>query len=169
MINNFLDRNEPVRTTLALEYSYARRTNLSGQSSQKMIGNIWELGSLANSNQLIDVPIKSHGLQNLSIVIMLNLSEPSEILSDLECALNGLKQAISNNYNDTEINKMKEKIIEEGDFKNHPDLNTLEIMPCNIVIVGGKYDEFENLNTEIKRNVVKFLRSISHTLGASLL
>lgn len=169
MINNFLDRNEPVRTTLALEYSYARRTNLSGQSTMKLIGNIWELGSLANSNQLIEVPIKSHGLENLSIVIMLNLSEPTEILSDLECALNGLKQAISSNYKETEINKMKLKIIEEGDFKNHQDLNTLEVMPCQIVIIGGKYDEYENLNTETKRNVVKFLRSISHTLGASLL
>lgn len=169
MINNFLDRNEPVRTTLALEYSYARRTNLSGQSTQKLIGNIWELGSTANSNQLIEVPIKSHGLQNLSIIIMLNLSEPSELLSDLECALNGAKQSISNNYNDTEINEMKKKIIEEGDFKEHPDLNTLEIMPCQIIIIGGKYDQFENLNTETKRNVVKFLRSISHTLGATLL
>lgn len=169
MINNFLDRNEPVRTTLALEYSFARRTNLSGQSSQKLIGNIWELGSLANSNQLIEVPIKSHGLQNLSIVIMLNLSEPSEILNDLESALNTLKQAISNNYNDTEIRNMKEKIIEEASCKDHPDLNTLEIMPCQTVIIGAKYDQFENLNSEIKRNVVKFLRSISHTLGASLI
>lgn len=167
MINNFLDRNEPIRSTLALEYSFVRRTAI-GQSNQKMVGNLWELGSLANSSQLIEVPIKSHGLENLSVIIMLNLSEPAELLLDLESALNGLKQAISNNYSDAEIQRLKDKIIDQGS-QNHPDIKTLEILPCQTVILGGKYDQFENLNSEIKRNVVKFLRSISHTLGASLI
>lgn len=169
MINNFLDRNEPIRNTLALEYSYARRTNLSGQSNQKLVGNIWELGSLANSSQLIDVPIKSHGLQYLSVVIMLNLSEPSELLIDLESALQGLKQSIGNNYSESEIREFREKIIEQDSHKDHPDINTLEVMPCQTVIIGGKYDLFENLDSEIRKHVVKFLRSISHTLGASLI
>lgn len=169
MINNFLDRNEPIRSTLALEYSYARRTNSDGgQSNQKLIGNIWELGSLANSSQLIDVPIKSHGLQYFSVVIMLNLAEPNELLSDLESALQGLKQSFSNNYSDAEIRQFKDKLIENGAHSDHQDINTLEIMPCQIVIIGGKYDEFENLDSESKKHVVKFLRSISHTIGASL-
>lgn len=168
MINSFLDRNEPVRPTLALEYSFARRTNSSGQSSQKLIGNIWELGSLANSSQLIDVPIKSHGLRSFSAVIMLNLSEPAELLIDLESALQGLKQSISNNYSDNEIRQFKDKILEQGSFKDHPDINLLDIMPCSTIIVGGKYDEFENLDPEVKKHVVRFLRSVGHTLGAAV-
>jgi dynein light intermediate chain 2, cytosolic len=168
LINNFLDRNEPVRPTLALEYSFARRTNSSGQSSQKLIGNIWELGSLANSSQLIDVPIKSHGLRHFSAVIMLNLAEPAELLIDLESALQGLKQSISNNYSEGEIRQYKDKIIDNGACRDHPDINTVEIMPCKVVIVGGMYDKFENLDPEIKKHVVRFLRSISHTIGASL-
>lgn len=169
MINNFLDRNDPIRTTLALEYSYARRSNSAGQSNQNLVGNIWELGSLANSSQLIDVPIKSHGLQDFSVVIMLNLAEPGELLTDFNSALQGLKQSISNNYSDSEIRQLKEKIIERGLFKDHPDIKSLDIMPCETVIIGGKYDLFENLDSEIKKHVVKFLRSISHTLGASLI
>jgi dynein light intermediate chain 2 len=170
MINNFLDRNEPIRTTLALEYSFARRTNSSGQSNQKLIGNIWELGScIANSSQLIDVPIKSHGLQYFSTIIMLNLAEPSKLISDLESTLEGLKQSISNIYSDSEVRQFKQNIIERGMYGEHPDINTLEIMPCQTVIVGGNYDLFENLDSEIKKHVVKFLRSISHTLGASLI
>lgn len=168
MINNFLDRNEPVRPTLALEYSFARRTNSSGQSSQKLIGNIWELGSLANSSQLIDVPIKSHGLRYFSAVIMLNLSEPNELATDLESALQGLKQSISNNYSDGEIRQYKDKIVEQGNFREHADINTLEIMPVMTIIVGGMYDKFENLEPEVKKHVVRFLRSVSHTLGAAL-
>ncbi|KAG5676823.1 hypothetical protein PVAND_006630 [Polypedilum vanderplanki] len=172
MINNFLDKNEPLRTTptLAIEYSYAKRTNSNGQSNQKLIGNIWELGSLANSNQLIDVPIKSHGsLENFSAVIMLNLAEPDKISLDLEAALQGLKNSFSNNFNDSEIRQFREKIIENEAYKNHPDIQTLEIMPCQVVILGGMYDQFENLNSEIKRHVIKFLRSISHTIGSSLI
>lgn len=168
LINNFLDRNEPVRPTLALEYSYAKRTNSSGQSSQKLIGNVWELGSLANSSQLIDVPIKSHSLRYFSAVIMLNLSEPNEIATDLESALQGLKQSISNNYSDNEIRQYKDKIIEQGNFRDHADINTLEIMPCSTVIVGGMYDKFENFEPEVRKHVVRFLRSVSHTLGAAL-
>lgn len=169
MINSFLDRNEPVRPTLALEYSYARRTNSSGQSSQKLIGNIWELGSLANSNQLIDVPIKSHGLRHFSAVIMLNLAEPGELQTDLESALQGLKQSISNIYSDSEIRQFKDKIVEGGSFRDHADINTLEVMPCSTVVVGGMYDKFENLDPEVKKHVVRFLRSVSHTLGAALI
>lgn len=168
MINSFLDRNEPVRPTLALEYNFARRTNSSGQSSQKLIGNIWELGSLANSSQLIDVPIKSHGLRYFSAVIVLNLSEPAELLVDLESALQGLKQSISNNYSEGEIRHFKDKLLELGSFGEHPDINTLEVMPCTTVIVGGMYDKFENLDPEVKKHVVRFLRSVSHTLGAAL-
>lgn len=168
MINGFLDRNEPVRPTLALEYSFARRNNSSGQSSQKLIGNIWELGSLANSSQLIDVPIKSHGLQHFSTIIMLNLSEPGELLTDLESALQGLKQSISNNYSDGEIRQFNDKMLDLGSFREHPDINTLEVMPCTTVIVGGMYDRFENLDPEVRKHVVRFLRSVSHTLGAAL-
>lgn len=168
MINSFLDRNEPIRPTLALEYSYARRSNSSGQSSQKLIANFWELGSLANSNQLIDVPIKSHGLRHMSAIIMLNLSEPGELSTDLESALQGLKQSISNNYSDGEIRQFRDKIVENSSSSDHPDINTLEVMPCTTIVVGGMYDKFENLEPEVKKHVVRFLRSVSHTLGAAL-
>lgn len=168
MINSFLDKNESVRPTLALEYSYARRTNSSGQSAQKLIGNIWELGSLANSSQLIDVPIKSHGLSFFSAVIMLNLSEPAELTTDLESALQGLKLSFSNNYSDSEIKHYKKNILRAGSSNEQYGANTSEVMPCATVVVGGMYDKFENFDPEVKKHVVRFLRCISHTLGASL-
>jgi dynein light intermediate chain 2 len=170
LINNFLDRNETARPTLALEYSFDRRSNLSGQSSQKLICNIWELGSLANSNQLIDVPVRSHGIENFTAFIMLNLSQPSALLLDLESALQGLKQSFSNNYTDLELKKFKSKIMDDNvKFGNHPDVNTLEIMPCSLVIIGGMFDIFQDFDAEIKKHVSRFLRSVAHTLGATLI
>lgn len=156
MINSFLDREELARPTLALEYSYGRRSNASGQSSQKLVCNIWELGSLANSSQLIEVPIRSHGLKNFAAIIMLNLAQPGELLADLETALQGLKQSFVTNNSDSEIRNFKENLIRDKAWKDHPDLNTLEILPCPIVIVGGMYDVFQDLGeyTERSREVM---------------
>lgn len=73
IINNFLDRSETIKPTLALEYSFGRRTGGPGQGLQRNVCNVWELGSLSNSSSLMNVPMKSHGLDNFSAVIVLNL------------------------------------------------------------------------------------------------
>lgn len=139
-----MDRNEQTRPTLALEYSYGMRSNTNSKTNQKLIANIWELG-LANANQLIEVPIRSHGLLNLSVAIMLNLANPSRLLIDLELALQGLKQSISNNYSESEIKQYRDKIVESNNWKDHPDFSTLEILPCTTVIIGGMFDIFQDL------------------------
>lgn len=145
---------------------------------------------MANSNQLIDVPVRSHGIENFTALIMLNLSQPSALLTDLESALKGLKQSFSNNHTDLELKKVRSKMMDENlKYGEHPDINTLEIMPCPIVIVGGMFDIFQDFgNThcyqaskeipnssrpfsdpEIKKHVCRFLRSVAHTLGAALI
>lgn len=88
-INTFFDREDACKPTLALEYSYGRRTG----HLQKQILNVWELGSLENSQQLLKVPLKSHGLVNLAAVIMMDLSQPQRLWSDLEMAYEGLKKS----------------------------------------------------------------------------
>ena len=139
-----MDRNEQTRPTLALEYSYGLRSNASSKNNQKLIANIWELG-LANANQLIEVPIRSHGLQHFTVAIMLNLAYPNRLLIDLELALEGLKQAISNNYSEAEIKQLRDNIIEANSWKDHSDFQTLEILPCSTIIIGGMFDIFQDL------------------------
>lgn len=143
LINRFLDRDDPAKPTLALEYSFGRRTT-PGQGVQKQVCNVWELGCLANSNQLVEVPIRSHGIENFYAIIVLDLSEPSHIWVDLEAALNGLREAYKNNCHDSEIVHGRERTRERvgGD---HVDINTLELLPFPCVIVGGKYDIFQDL------------------------
>uniref|UniRef100_A0A336LPK3 Cytoplasmic dynein 2 light intermediate chain 1 n=1 Tax=Culicoides sonorensis TaxID=179676 RepID=A0A336LPK3_CULSO len=167
IINRFLDRDDTVKPTLALEYSFGRRTT-SGQGIQKQVCNVWELGCLANSNQLVEVPVRSHGIENFSAIIILNLSEPSHIWVDLEAALNGLREAYKNNCHESDIIKGREKAKARVGLE-HPDLNTLELLPFPCVIVGGKYDIFQDLDPEIKKHVCRCLRSIAHTIGAALI
>ncbi|XP_029712477.1 cytoplasmic dynein 2 light intermediate chain 1-like [Aedes albopictus] len=167
LINRFLDRDDITRPTLALEYSFGRRT-ASGQGAQKNICNVWELGSLVNSNQLIEVPVRSHGLATFAAVIVLDLSQPDRLWTDLQCILNGLKQAISKNCSAKEVIEMKERMKQKVGI-DHEDLNTLEILPFPVIIVGGKYDAFQNVDSEIKKHVCRCLRSISHAIGAALI
>ncbi|XP_001846252.2 cytoplasmic dynein 2 light intermediate chain 1 [Culex quinquefasciatus] len=167
LINRFLDRDDVPRPTLALEYSFGRRT-ASGQGAQKNICNVWELGSLVNSNQLIEVPLRSHGLATFSAVIVLDLSLPDRLWTDLECVLNGLKQALEKNCSSKEIAEMQEAMRQKVGV-DHVDLNTLEVLPFPVIIVGGKYDQFQNLDSEIKKHVCRCLRSIAHAIGAALI
>ncbi|XP_058814743.1 cytoplasmic dynein 2 light intermediate chain 1 [Topomyia yanbarensis] len=167
LINKFLDRDDVPRPTLALEYSFGRRT-ASGQGAQKNICNVWELGSLVNSNQLIEVPVRSNGLTTFSAVIVLDLSQPDRLWTDLECALNGLKQAVNKNCSSHDLVTMLE-LMKQRVGSDHADLNTLEIVPFPVVIVGGKYDLFQSLDSEIKKHVCRCLRSISHAIGAALI
>lgn len=138
-----MDRDELPKPTLALEYSFGRRS-LPGQSVQKQVCNVWELGCLTNANQLVEVPIRSHGIENFAALIVLDLSQPERIWIELERGLSGLKESYKQNIHDSDIidgrNKTRERV-----GVNHVDLNTLELFPFPIVIIGGKYDVFQDM------------------------
>lgn len=143
IINNFLDRSETIKPTLALEYSFGRRTGGPGQGLQKQICNVWELGSLSNSVSLMSVPIKSHGFDNFAAVIVLNLMFPDRLWNDLEAAVIGLKQSISS-LASTEAYEKWQKAAAKRVGKDHPDLQTLELFPFPVAIIGGYYDKFQD-------------------------
>lgn len=141
IINNFLDREETPKPTLALEYSFGRRS-ASGQGIRKQVCNVWELGSLSNSHHLIDIPIKSHGLASLHVVIVLDLSVPERLWADLEGSLNGLQQSVAGHATVDVIEHLKKNIRRLiGD--DHPDQGTLNVLPFPVLIIGGKYDKFQ--------------------------
>lgn len=143
IINNFLDRSETIKPTLALEYSFGRRTGGPGQGLQKQVCNVWELGGLSNSSSLMNVPMKSHGLENFSAVIVLNLLYPDRLWGDLEAALNGLKQALDTCASKEEVEMWKKNAAKRVGA-HHADLATLDLFPLPIVIIGGGYDKFQD-------------------------
>lgn len=106
--------------------------------------NVWELGCLANANQLVEVPIRSHGITNFAAFIVLDLSQPERIWIDLERALSGLREAYKNNSHESEIIDGRQKTKQRVGVE-HVDINTLELFPFPVVIVGGKYDIFQDM------------------------
>lgn len=138
-----MDRSETIKPTLALEYSFGRRTGGPGQGLQKQICNVWELGSLSNSVSLMSVPFKSQGLDNFTAVICLNLLYPDRLWNDLEAAIKGLKHTIST-YANTPAYEKWQKAAVKRIGKDHTDLQTLDLFPFPVVIIGGYYDKFQD-------------------------
>jgi dynein light intermediate chain 2, cytosolic len=102
------------------------------------------LGGLINSHQLVEVPIRSHSLQNFSAVIVLDLSQPERLWTDLENALNGLKQACKTNCSGSDLVQLTDRTKEKVGA-SHPDIRTMELFPFPVVIIGGKYDIFQDI------------------------
>ncbi|XP_030371564.1 cytoplasmic dynein 2 light intermediate chain 1 [Scaptodrosophila lebanonensis] len=173
-INKFFDREDhAARPTLALEYSYGRRMG-SGKMGSSQVLNVWELGSLDNSEQLLEVPMRSHGLQQLAAFIMLDLSQPQCLWTDLERAYRGLRETAQTmleeatpQQRETLEQRAQERVKRESGKGD--DLYTLELLPFPVVIVGGKYDIFMNLEPALKKHICCCLRSISHLIGGAVL
>jgi hypothetical protein len=52
--------------------------------------------------------------------------------------------------------------------RDHPDKDLLDPLPVPLIIVGNKFDVFQNMDPEQRKMVARTLRFIAHTNGASL-
>ncbi|XP_030166366.1 cytoplasmic dynein 2 light intermediate chain 1 isoform X1 [Lynx canadensis] len=87
-----LDRDEPPKPTLALEYTYGRRTK--GHNIPKDIAHFWELGGGTSLLDLISIPITSDTLRTFSIVLVLDLSKPNDLWPTMENLLQAMKSHV---------------------------------------------------------------------------
>lgn len=109
--------------------------------------------------------MRSHGLKNYIAIIVLDLSQPDRLWIDLEFALKELKSSYKKCNIDNDMYEKSRKRV----GLEHTDIRTLDLFPFPVVIIGGKYDLFENKDPEIKKHVCRCLRSIAHTIGAALI
>lgn len=171
VINKYFDRDEQTtRPTLALEYSYGRRIG-SGKTAQVL--NVWELGSLDNAEQLLEVPMRTHGLQQLAAFIMLDLSQPQRVWTDLECAYRGLRQTAQRLLQQATPQlreDLERRALERVKQANHDAVgSSQELLPFPVVIVGGKYDIFMDFEPALKKHICRCLRSMGHLIGGAVL
>ncbi|XP_055680687.1 cytoplasmic dynein 2 light intermediate chain 1 [Lutzomyia longipalpis] len=166
IINRYLDREEGPKSTLALEYSYGRRSS-PGQGVQKQICHVWELGTIVNSEQLLEIPFRSHGFENMSVIIMVDLSQPQRLWNDLMTILQCLKKVFQMKSTES-IELMRKMLEEQYAVLDHADVATLDVFPIPMYIIGGKYDLFQDRDPEIKKQVCRCLRATAHLVGASV-
>ncbi|KAG8306680.1 Cytoplasmic dynein 2 light intermediate chain 1 [Homalodisca vitripennis] len=128
----------------------------------KDICHIWELGGgalftsvLVNGNSFT-----SYG--PLSVVLMLDLSELGQLWNCMESLLDSIKRSLS--LANQQIDELAQRICDD-----HPDRPFMDPFPTPLVIIGGKYDIFQEYEPEKRKIVCRCLRYISHVLCATLL
>ena len=65
---------------------------------------------------------------------------------------------------DQRLDKMTEARVDQ----EHPDFSKLEPFRVPLVIIGGKYDIFQDMDPEAKNIICRALRFFAHYYGASL-
>lgn len=151
LINRFLDRNESAKKTLALEYTFARKT---GRSLVKDVCHIWELGGGTLFTPLLSTAQSLTSSASMTLVLVLDLSQLNQLWTTLETLLNVVKNTSS----------AKPPPVHD----DHPDKAMLNPFPVPLVIIGGKYDIFQDFEPEKKRIVCRCLRFVAHIYCSTL-
>ncbi|XP_059841694.1 cytoplasmic dynein 2 light intermediate chain 1 [Hypanus sabinus] len=168
----FLDRDEVSKPTLALEYTFGRRAR--GHNTPKDIAHFWELGGGTSLSDLAQIPITVNNIRSLSVVLVLDLSKPNELWSCMEKLLSVTKNHINKTINELakkdsiKVNEIKQRTWKMLQ-KDHPDWELVDPFPLPLVIMGSKYDIFQNFESEKRKVICKTLRFVAHYYGASLL
>ncbi|XP_074060993.1 cytoplasmic dynein 2 light intermediate chain 1 isoform X2 [Macrotis lagotis] len=144
-----LDRDEPPKPTLALEYTYGRKAK--GHNTPKDIAHFWELGGGTSLLDLISIPITNETLRTFSLVLVLDLSKPNDLWPTMENLLQVTKSHVDKlimklgKTNPKAAAEMKQKIWSNIQ-KDHPDFDS-----------------------EKRKIICKTLRFVSHYYGATLM
>lgn len=141
----------------------------------KDVCHIWELGGGTLFTKLLETPLSPLKLINLHVVIMVDLSKPDELWFTLETLMTALQNHLDIALKTQEASshqieqKLKLKLeVFSPDFDGHPDKSLIRPFLLPVIIIGSKYDEFQNLDPERKKIICKALRFFALNYGASL-
>lgn len=159
-----LDRDEASKPTLALEYTFGRRAR--GHSTPKDIAHLWELGGGTSLSDLVQIPTPA-SVGSLSVVLVLDLSKPNTLWATMEKLLQAARAQVE------KVSSRKQQAAKQQTTlrllpKDYPDREMISPFPLPLLIIGSKYDIFQELESEKRKVVCKTLRFIAHHHAASL-
>ncbi|XP_033610967.1 cytoplasmic dynein 2 light intermediate chain 1 isoform X3 [Cryptotermes secundus] len=142
----------------------------------KDVCHIWELGGGTLYPTLLSAPLAaaSHDLSHLTVVLMLDLSAPQQLWFTLETLVQKLHMALRqqasvlSGRNAGEFIEKLQEAAWKRVGKDNEDKEYMDPFPVSFVILGGKYDIFQDFDSEKKKVVCRCLRYVAHTLGATL-
>ncbi|XP_033645784.1 cytoplasmic dynein 2 light intermediate chain 1-like [Asterias rubens] len=171
IILRFLEKEEPPKPTTALEYTFGRKAK--GHNMTKDVAHMWELGGGTFLSELVEVPIKQDMLLSSSFMLILDLSHPNELWITMDVliqtTLKRIEQVISKlSVSNPKINAQIKMRSRELFGEDHPDKDMIDPFPLPLVIVGTKYDIFQDFDSEKRKMICKTLRFVAHNYGAAL-
>ncbi|KAM8852128.1 cytoplasmic dynein 2 light intermediate chain 1 isoform 2-T2 [Synchiropus picturatus] len=171
-----LDRDEPAKPTLALEYTFGRRAR--GHNTPKDIAHVWELGGGTSLSDLVKIPITPLCWRSLSIILILDLSKPNALWGTMEKLLQAAQtqlQAVAAQVQQAEKgghgSKTQKSVHPTARIlpKDYPDRELISPFPVPLLIIGSKYDIFQEFDSDKKKLISKTLRFVAHYYAASLI
>nr|XP_002128888.1 cytoplasmic dynein 2 light intermediate chain 1-like isoform X1 [Ciona intestinalis] len=169
-ILKFLSRDEAPRPTTALEYTFARRAN---NLQDKMTGHIWELGGGVNLIKLMDVSLTVDTIHSMTVILVLDLSNPSELWYTAENLLKAARARIDATLSQMSKQKagLQQKFLKEAwerlGGKDRPDAHVINPFLVPLVIIGSKFDKFQEMEPEQKKVITQCIRYLALSNGAS--
>ncbi|KAJ8866916.1 hypothetical protein PR048_032778 [Dryococelus australis] len=166
LVHRFLDRDESAKQTLALEYTFGRK---AGRSLVKDVCHIWELGGGTMYPSLLATPLAAAAgnMSQVTLVLMLDLSALHQLWFTMETLLQSILVSLRAHCSQDHMNTMQERAWARVG-PDHPDRDSMDPFPVSLVILGGKYDIFQDFDSEKKKIICRCLRYVAHTLGATL-
>uniref|UniRef100_A0A1A8N4Q0 Cytoplasmic dynein 2 light intermediate chain 1 n=2 Tax=Nothobranchius rachovii TaxID=451742 RepID=A0A1A8N4Q0_9TELE len=167
-----LDRDEPPKPTLALEYTFGRRAR--GHNTLKDVAHLWELGGGTSLSDLIQIPITPAALRFLSVILILDLSKPNTLWGTMEKLLHAAQAHLEKMSSQAQKSKSGAKYQNPVHStarvlpKDYPDRELISPFPVPLLIVGSKYDLFQEFHSDKKKAISKTLRFVAHYYAASL-
>ncbi|XP_061084089.1 cytoplasmic dynein 2 light intermediate chain 1 [Conger conger] len=168
-----LDRDEPAKPTLALEYTFGRRAR--GHNTPKDIAHFWELGGGTLLSDLIQIPITAQNVRTLSVVLVVDLSKPNVLWGTTERLLQVARAQVDRACSGPGQGEGRPKQPSQqrripGTLnKDHPDRELIDPFPVPLLVIGSKFDVFQDFDSEKRKAICKTLRFLAHYHGASLI
>uniref|UniRef100_A0A2C9KJ07 Cytoplasmic dynein 2 light intermediate chain 1 n=1 Tax=Biomphalaria glabrata TaxID=6526 RepID=A0A2C9KJ07_BIOGL len=164
IILRFLDRDEPPKPTVALEYTFGRRSK-----GHNIVSDLW----YSVTCEAILKCISDVLLQQTTLILVLDLATPTELWNTMETLLqvarSRLNEAIKEaKATDPQIENKLRKQTWERIGEEHPDKNLMNPFLIPLAIVGSKYDIFQDFDSDKRKTICKTLRFLAHIHGASL-
>ena len=158
-------KEEKAKPSVALEYQYAKRKGAVAD-----VSHLWELAGGNHARQLLSVPISPAKVRNLSVVLVVDLSDPTGAVASVERWVPVVKAHIDRAVKGATplaVDHLRSKSQSAMPF-DHPDRRSVRVSQVPITIVGNKYDAFANEDPIRRKTLAMALRFLAHSHGASL-
>uniref|UniRef100_A0A183BHT5 Cytoplasmic dynein 2 light intermediate chain 1 n=1 Tax=Globodera pallida TaxID=36090 RepID=A0A183BHT5_GLOPA len=145
--------------TIALEFRFGIR--IWGENNKQLV-NVWELAGGGTMAPLVQIPLQKRNIRATSLLLFLDLTRPELLQSVAETLMTACRKQIESLLADNKTPQAAIGLI----WDKHTAIRPIGIP---FAIVCARYDEFQNLNSEQKRQTYRLIRQFAHINGAAII
>ena len=122
---------------------------------------------------LIETPLSADKLLSSAVVVVVDLAAPGRLWATITSLVASLGEYVAATLRTEQAKnlKLEERLMKEAVARvgeEHVDIKNITPFPLPLLILGGRYDEFQDLEPEKKKLICRSLRFLAHTHGATL-